>query len=583
MLAGTLALITPASAAGSSGPLSPVTDTASKLTSTATGAVSNVAQTAGSITQGVTRNPPPVVTTVTSTAGTAVNQLTGGLPSAPTTPSLPTPTGSPGSGSGSHQGGGSNSSGASSGGGGGGGGPATASPGGSSSSGGPSASSGGSQAGPSGGSSSSSGGGSGSRSGAGIGHTSAGARLASAVAPVLSARTIPARASVATTAGSRDPFTRDIRTIVRVIPLPVKVLIVLLILVAAGFAVRSRFALRRARRLERQRRALVDDLGLLQRALLPDLPDDLPDLDVSVAYRPADGPAAGGDFYDVFSLDDRRTAVIVGDVMGHGREALAVTALMRYSLRAYLNAGLEPRTALKVAGEALEGDPGGELTTVVVAVHDSADGTLTYACAGHEPPIVVGPSAHSPVTACSAPPLGGFMQTGQRQTRISLTPESRVCFFTDGLVEARVDEGLMGRETLETLLGDVAEAETLLDRVAAKAERTPDDMAACIVTAKSSAAEPPTTARVEELELDATEMRSGRLEAFLAACSVADHTITGAVDAARAMVSDGDGALVRVVVERGVASAEVLPRESGPVTLPSLDQARRRARLALPV
>src|SRR5205823_5213529 len=191
------------------------------------------------------------------------------------------------------------------------------------------------------------------------------------------------------------------------VPVPVpdwsKPIIVALLLIALWFGVRSRVAGVRARRLERQRASLLSDLGAMQGALVPEGPRRLGPLDVSVAYRPAEGPAAGGDFYDVFEPRPGQIAVVLGDVAGHGHEALKQAALTHFTLRAYLQAGLEPRAALALAGQVLCDPTGERYATVAVAVYDEPSSTLTYALAGHPPPMLLGYPAHEPVTVCSSP------------------------------------------------------------------------------------------------------------------------------------------------------------------------------------
>ena len=185
-----------------------------------------------------------------------------------------------------------------------------------------------------------------------------------------------------------------------------KPIILLLLVAAIALAFRWLMTARRAKRLEAQRAMLLGDLLAMQAALVPAVPGEIAALGLSVAYRPADGAAAGGDFYDVFELEPGRVGLVLGDVCGHGREALERAALTRYTVRAYLQAGLAPRAALALAGDVLADTTSSEFATVVAAIYEPPLGRLTYASAGHPAPIVVGEAAPAPVGLCCSPPVG---------------------------------------------------------------------------------------------------------------------------------------------------------------------------------
>lgn len=357
-----------------------------------------------------------------------------------------------------------------------------------------------------------------------------------------------------------SPLPKAVGDIVAVIPLWVKLLVaavgVLALLLAAAYSL-SRA---RATRLRRQREALLEDVGLLQAALLPGVPGWAGGLPVSVAYRPSGRLAAGGDFYDAFELDDDRIAFVVGDVSGHGREALSRTTLVHYTLRAYLDAGLEPRRVLGLTDQAVGDDLGEEFVTVVVATYDPSSGELTYASAGHPPPIVSGPVEHEPVTVLSSPPIGtGLLPTGRRQTRIRLPAACAVCLYTDGLVEAQVDGALLGRDRLAEMLVGLetkTAAQSLIDAVHDESDDASDDMAACVFSTGEQAAGD--GRRLEELEVD--EMTSDNdLERFLEACGVSSDDISAAVSRARSAAADSSTAVLRVAIAGGESVAEAEP------------------------
>ena len=328
----------------------------------------------------------------------------------------------------------------------------------------------------------------------------------------------------------------------------------------------------RTRRLERQRSKLMEDIGLLQAALLPAVPGRLGALLTTVAYRPADGPAAGGDFYDAFALSDGRVGLLLGDISGHGRQALAKTALVRFTVRAHLEAGLSPREALSISGRSLDGRLSDDFSTVIAAVHDPVKGTLTYASAGHPAPLVIGPQAHKPVTASSAPPIGAGFPTGQRQTVLPMPEGSTVAVYSDGLIEARIDGEGLGRERLSEWLAELgpeATAKALIGLVVQRADRVPDDLAAVVLHAAPGATAP--AARVEQLKLDVLDVEGPELDGFLRACGVsrADRAIAARRVAEQLAVSGGVVVEVRIGEHPMVSVAAIGDQTAGGTRFPT--------------
>jgi Stage II sporulation protein E (SpoIIE) len=352
---------------------------------------------------------------------------------------------------------------------------------------------------------------------------------------------------------------RTIEKVVEAIPTAIWIALGVLSLLALVLAGRTWVERRNARALARDRDRLRDDVAALERALLPAVPERLGATCVSVAYRSCDGPAAGGDFYDAFELPGGRAAVIVGDVAGHGPDALEGTNSVRAQLHALLETGMSPRTAIAAVGERAPIQLAGRFSTVVVAVHDPADGTLTFATAGHAPPVVVGPGAEELMSAGASPPIGVGLRTGLRETRIALPPGFTCCFYTDGLVEAKNGDGMIGRARFAEMVAELGpddEADVLLERVIAEATDASDDMTVCLLRPLAGVEE--RSPRVEILEVDAEEVESGFAARFLDACGVAEAEIAIAVEQARPEIATAGLALLEVRLEDGVAHARVI-------------------------
>ena len=216
---------------------------------------------------------------------------------------------------------------------------------------------------------------------------------------------------------------------------------------AVEIALRAGIAVTHAENFARER----DTAALLQRAILPATLPGVPGVELAAAYRPADvARTIGGDWFDVCAVDDRRIAVSVGDVAGHGMAAASSMGQLRNALRAYLFEGRSPGEALRLVNRMLAADPDQHYATAVAAVLDLATGKLRTASAGHPPPIVASPGA-DPVLIQEprGPMLGVLPDAEYPEDERALSAGDSLLLYTDGLVERR-------RRALDDTIADLA-------------------------------------------------------------------------------------------------------------------------------
>ena len=185
----------------------------------------------------------------------------------------------------------------------------------------------------------------------------------------------------------------------------------------------------------------------LQRAILPlhDEPFDLPGLRTMVRYLPASKAGrVGGDWYITADMPGGHVLIAIGDVGGHGLAAAAGMARLRGALAGLAITGSPPERLVGWLNDLVRHVAPEHTASVVAGYFDPASRTLTWAQAGHPPPILVRDSWARPLE----PPDGILLGAGQEEYAaaiLKLSPGDLLLLYSDGLIERRdrsVDAGL---------------------------------------------------------------------------------------------------------------------------------------------
>jgi PAS domain S-box-containing protein len=178
----------------------------------------------------------------------------------------------------------------------------------------------------------------------------------------------------------------------------------------------------------------------LQEQLLPSIPA-IAGLDIAVRYLPsATTIGFGGDWYDVVALGDRRAAIVVGDVVGHGIAAAARMAEIRSVVNMLIRFGVALDELFVRAGTLLQHLDEPFLATVAVAVIDLDRSELTYMAAGHPPPLVSMPDGSLLVLDEGRQPPIGMVRNATRAPVVPFPVGGSLIAYTDGLIERRGED-----------------------------------------------------------------------------------------------------------------------------------------------
>jgi serine phosphatase RsbU (regulator of sigma subunit) len=200
--------------------------------------------------------------------------------------------------------------------------------------------------------------------------------------------------------------------------------------------------------------AEIERARRIQTDLLPAAPPILAavDLDHRIQFL----GEMGGDYYDYIPFPDGRLGVVCGDVMGKGLAAALIMAMARSLLHNAVAAGKGPGAILAEVDDGLTRDLEGQrlpyFLTLVLAVLDPDERTLTVAGGGHNPVLVAGASGLREIASRGAA-LGVRSRLSFGEDVVSLEPGDAFAVFTDGLTEARDPAGrLYGLARLESAL-----------------------------------------------------------------------------------------------------------------------------------
>lgn len=196
--------------------------------------------------------------------------------------------------------------------------------------------------------------------------------------------------------------------------------------------------------------------------------NQLPNINLTARMRPA--KEVGGDFYDVFLIDDMHLCFLIADVSGKGIPAALFMSMAKTHLRNYATVGLPlGEVAVRANQQLCYKNEEGMFVTVFICVLDLETNDVCFVNAGHNPPFIRhGDSGFTMLDTKANLVMGMMENVPYKEQHIQLQPGDCLYLYTDGVTEAlNPQQKLLGNDYLKEMLNrhkaDAADAETFVE------------------------------------------------------------------------------------------------------------------------
>jgi sigma-B regulation protein RsbU (phosphoserine phosphatase) len=204
---------------------------------------------------------------------------------------------------------------------------------------------------------------------------------------------------------------------------------------------RAEIELGRERRMKAEIEAReLGEARRIQRKLLPAAVPEMEGFEIAASWQPAAG--VGGDCFDAIAFGRTRFALSIADVVGKGIPAALLMSNLQAAVRAFATDAAEPQDLCQQVNRILCGHIAeGRFISFFYCVADADLGVLTYANAGHFPPLLVRADGSIERLETGGAVLGVLPDGVYGQGQTPLGRGDRLVLFTDGITEARDDGG----------------------------------------------------------------------------------------------------------------------------------------------